>query len=106
MPCSHACGFNARGTVETDKGVHRRAISESSMRRRILIWLLLMIAVPAVAPAASWWNGDWKYRKEIVFDMSASGADVAGTAQDIPVLLRLSLANFNYFNDRRNSTGI
>lgn len=69
------------------------------MQRRRLPWVLLLIVVPAVALAASWWNGDWKYRKEIVFDMSPSGADVAGTAQDIPVLLRLSLANFNYFND-------
>jgi biopolymer transport protein ExbB len=74
-------------------------ISESSMQRRRLTWILLLIALPAVALAASWWNGDWKYRKEIVFDMSPSGADVAGTAQDVPVLLRLSLANFNYFND-------
>jgi biopolymer transport protein ExbB len=69
------------------------------MQRRRLTWVLLLIVVPAVALAASWWNGDWKYRKEIVFDMSPSGADVAGTAQDVPVLLRLSLANFNYFND-------
>jgi biopolymer transport protein ExbB len=69
------------------------------MQRRGLAWVLLLIVVPAVALAASWWNGDWKYRKEIVFDMSSSGADVAGTAQDVPVLLRLSLANFNYFND-------
>jgi biopolymer transport protein ExbB len=69
------------------------------MQRRRLTWLLLLIVVPSVALAASWWNGDWKYRKEIVFDLTPSGADVAGTAQDVPVLLRLSLANFNYFND-------
>ncbi|HEY0748439.1 MAG TPA: DUF2341 domain-containing protein [Steroidobacteraceae bacterium] len=69
------------------------------MQCRKLILVLTAIVVPAVALAASWWNGDWKYRKEINFDMSPTGADVAGTAQDIPVLLRLSLANFNYFND-------
>ena len=26
--------------------------------------------VPALALAASWWNNDWKYRKEISFDLS------------------------------------
>jgi biopolymer transport protein ExbB len=55
----------------------------------------------AALAAGSWWNGDWKYRKEIGFDLSATGADVAGTAQDVPVLVRLSLANFSYFNDTK-----
>ncbi len=57
--------------------------------------------VPVLAVAASWWNGDWKYRKEIGFDASPAGADVAGTPQDVPVLVRLSLANFSYFNDTK-----
>ena len=57
--------------------------------------------VPMVALAASWWNNDWKYRKEIGFDLTAAGADVAGTPQDLPILVRLSLANFSYFNDTK-----
>jgi len=57
--------------------------------------------VPMVALAASWWNNDWKYRKEISFDLTPAGADVAGTPQDLPVLVRLSLANFSYFNDTK-----
>jgi biopolymer transport protein ExbB len=58
--------------------------------------------IPALSLAASsWWNGDWKYRKEISFDLSATGADVSGTPQDVPVLVRLSLANFSYFNDTK-----
>ncbi len=61
-----------------------------------LLWLLPLVASAA---APSWWNGDWKYRKEIDFDLSAAGANVAGTAQDVPVLVRLSLGNFSYFND-------
>jgi biopolymer transport protein ExbB len=59
------------------------------------------ILIPVVALAASWWNNDWKYRKEIAFDLSATGADVAGTPLDVPVLIRLSLANFSYFNDTK-----
>jgi biopolymer transport protein ExbB len=65
-----------------------------------IIAAALLCTVPLAALAAgSWWNGDWKYRKEIDFDLTPAGADVAGTAQDVPVLVRLSLANFNYFND-------
>jgi biopolymer transport protein ExbB len=51
--------------------------------------------------AGSWWNGDWQYRKEIGFDLSATGADVAASPQNVPVLIRLSLANFSYFGDTK-----
>jgi biopolymer transport protein ExbB len=57
--------------------------------------------VPIIALAASWWNNDWKYRKEIGFDTTAAGADISGSVQDVPVLVRLSLANFSYFNDTK-----
>jgi biopolymer transport protein ExbB len=67
-----------------------------------LKWIALGAAlVPAFALAASWWNNDWKYRKEIGFDLSPAGADIAGTPQNVPVLIRLSLANFSYFNDTK-----
>jgi biopolymer transport protein ExbB len=61
----------------------------------------LVLAPLAAIAAGSWWNGDWKYRKEIGFDLSPTGADVAGTAQDVPALLRLSTANFAYFGDTK-----
>src|SRR5277367_4459447 len=65
-------------------------------------WVVLpAVLLPALALSASWWNGDWKYRKEIGFDLSPTGADVAATPQDVPVLVRLSLANFSYFNDTK-----
>lgn len=59
------------------------------------------ILLPAIALAASWWNNDWKYRKEISFDLSPAASDITGTPQDVPVLVRLSLANFSYFNDTK-----
>lgn len=62
---------------------------------------LIILFIPLAALAASWWNNDWKYRKEIGFDLSPSGADVAGTLQDVPVLVRLSVANFAYFGDTK-----
>jgi biopolymer transport protein ExbB len=65
----------------------------------------LLVAVAALLPvaalAASWWSNDWKYRKEIGFDTTSTGADISGTPQDVPVLVRLSLANFSYFNDTK-----
>ena len=65
-------------------------------------WVALAVAlVPALALAASWWNNDWKFRKEISFDLSPAAADIAGTPQDVPLLVRLSLANFSYFNDTK-----
>jgi biopolymer transport protein ExbB len=63
--------------------------------------MAMMLAPVLALAASSWWNNDWKYRKEIGFDLSPTGADVAGTAQDVPVLVRLSLANFAYFNDTK-----
>ena len=71
------------------------------MKRSVIVIALSAALVPALALAASWWNNDWKYRKEIGFDPSPAGADVAGTPQDVPVLIRLSLANFSYFNDTK-----
>jgi biopolymer transport protein ExbB len=59
------------------------------------------VLLPTLALAGSWWNNDWKYRKEIGFDLSPTGVDVAGTPQDLPVLVRLSLANFSYFSDTK-----
>jgi biopolymer transport protein ExbB len=71
------------------------------MRKSVKLAPLLMVLIPALTIAASWWNNDWKYRKEISFDLSPAGADISGTPQDVPVLVRLSLANFSYFNDTK-----
>ena len=68
---------------------------------RVLGALLGLALTVPVQAAGSWWNADWQYRKEVTFDLSPTGADIAGTAQDVPVLIRLSLANFNYFNDAK-----
>jgi len=62
-------------------------------------WLLAFMLVPALASAGSWWNNDWKFRKEISFDLSTAAADVANSVDDVPVLVRLSSGNFGYFAD-------
>ena len=40
-------------------------------------------------------------RKEIGFDLSPAAADIAGSPQGVPILIRLSLANFSYFGDTK-----
>jgi biopolymer transport protein ExbB len=71
------------------------------MKGLVKCLVVAAVLIPAVALAASWWNNDWKYRKEIALDLTPAGADVAGSVQDLPVLIRLSLANFSYFNDTK-----
>jgi len=70
------------------------------IRKTLLAFLLL--GLPALSMSAgSWWNGDWKFRKEITLDTTSSGADIGNSVANVPVLLRLSLANFSYFNDTK-----
>jgi biopolymer transport protein ExbB len=78
-------------------GIKETALSKPSRK----YWVLAAALIPAVALAASWWNNDWKFRKEIGFDLSPTAADVSGTLTDFPVLVRLSLANFAYFSDTK-----
>ncbi len=59
-----------------------------------------LVAPPALAEG-KWWNADWAFRKEITFDLSPTGAAIAGTPTEVPVLVRLSLGNFAYFADTK-----
>ncbi|MGD9841854.1 MAG: DUF2341 domain-containing protein [Steroidobacteraceae bacterium] len=58
---------------------------------------VLLCCLPMVSYA--WWSDEWNFRKEINFDLSATGADITGTPSDVPVLIRLHLGNFGYFAD-------
>jgi biopolymer transport protein ExbB len=71
------------------------------MKLRAAALALVAACLPVIASAGSWWNGDWKYRKEFGLDASPTGAAVPGGASDVPVLIRLSLGNFSYFNDAK-----
>lgn len=60
---------------------------------------LLLLIVPTLTHA--WWNDEWNFRKEIALDLSVAGANITGSPADVPVLIRLHLGNFGYFNDTR-----
>jgi biopolymer transport protein ExbB len=68
--------------------------------QKLAVAFFILICVPAVSEAA-WWNNDWNFRKEITFDLTPAGANVSGTPLDVPVLIRLHLGNFSYFNDTK-----
>jgi len=65
--------------------------------RRII--LVVLLCLPAVSQA--WWSDDWSFRKEISFDLSKTGSNIAGSVQDVPVLIRLHAGNFGYFKDSK-----
>ncbi|MEJ1964404.1 MAG: DUF2341 domain-containing protein [Gammaproteobacteria bacterium] len=66
-----------------------------------LLLALFITSMGYAAPAHAWWNDKWAFRKEITFDLTPAGADVTGAPADVPVLVRLSLANFGYFGDTK-----
>jgi biopolymer transport protein ExbB len=74
------------------------------MTRVRFLLMLSFVALGGVwaSNARAWWNGDWAFRKEISFDLSPTGADLPGAPADVPILIRLSLANFQYFGDAKS----
>src|SRR5262245_10815865 len=71
------------------------------MRSRPAVWLLTILGTFWSVPSLAWWNSDWAFRKEIAFDLTHTGAAITGTPTEVPVLIRLSLGNFQYFADAK-----
>jgi biopolymer transport protein ExbB len=72
--------------------------------RFLRTWLLIALAAFGAGwghEARAWWNNDWAFRKELTFDLTAAGSDIPGSPTDVPVLIRLSLGNFQYFADSK-----
>ncbi|HKD53168.1 MAG TPA: DUF2341 domain-containing protein [Steroidobacteraceae bacterium] len=76
-------------------------MGRSGRFRRLIVAAAGVLGLICGGDALAWWNGDWNFRKEIDFDLTASGADIPGAAVDVPVLIRLSLGNFQYFADTK-----
>lgn len=73
-----------------------------SLTRRagaLLLCSLCFLGTAWAQGTGNWWNKDWPYRKQITVDASATGANIAGSPENVPILVRLSLANFQYFNN-------
>ena len=63
---------------------------------RMLLLLAALIALPAAAADANWWQAEWKYRKPITVDAGPQGAGLAGNPGRSPLLLRLHTGNFGF----------
>jgi hypothetical protein len=51
-------------------------------------------------------NTAWPYAKQLFLNTSASGANVLGTVENFPVLVRLSADNFNFNQSQKNGNDI
>src|SRR5262249_39934573 len=69
--------------------------------RCLVMLCLLVLGSTWTNDARAWWSNDWAFRKEISFDLSAAGANIPTGPADVPVLIRLSLGNFQYFGDAK-----
>lgn len=73
---------------------------------RILGSLLAMLMVLGASPAQAWWNKDWKYRKAVTVDTTASGVNVSGAVGRTVVLIRLHAGNFTFTEALENGADI
>jgi biopolymer transport protein ExbB len=71
------------------------------LRAHVVAVVVFFCGLITAPDASAWWNDDWQFRKELTLDLSAAGANIPANATDVPVLVRLSIANFPYFNDAR-----
>lgn len=68
------------------------------LRRMLALGLVL---IPAIALSA-WFNDDWNYRKKLTLDTTPAAGDIDSSPADVPILVRLHLGNFNYFEDTQS----
>jgi biopolymer transport protein ExbB len=71
-----------------------------------MLFASLLTLVAGVGRAGAWWDGKWKYRKKIVLDTTAEGADIKEALTDFPVLLRLHSGNFTFANAKSDGSDI
>jgi biopolymer transport protein ExbB len=70
---------------------------KSDYRTSLLMLALLAAFLPS--PAFSWFNDSWTSRKQVALDAGVTGADIKETLTEFPLLVRLSTANFGFFNE-------
>jgi biopolymer transport protein ExbB len=102
---ARSAGSSPRSSSERSRdGVDQPVLRDrplTNLTRLVSVLGLALLGSAWGADARAWWNGDWNFRKEIDFDLSPKGADISGAPTDVPVLIRLSLGNFQYFSDAK-----
>lgn len=70
------------------------------------IFAFLVAAFMVTSPAHAWWNQDWKYRKAVAIDTTASGVNVSGAIGRTLVLVRLHSGNFTFTEAAENGADL
>ena len=70
--------------------------------RKVLIFAFAAISLLLLTStaSASWWNVNWKYRREIAI------TNVNGTLTDYQILVELNNTNFNFSHTQENGSDI
>ncbi len=68
--------------------------------------IVLISIFSGALQAHAWWDDKWQFRKKIVFDTTATGADIKENLNDTPVLLRLHTGNFNFGGAKEDGSDI
>ena len=76
------------------------------MKRIQVITLATIVWLCFCCSAHAWWHEDWQYRKKIVLDASAEGANIQENLHDVPLLIRLHSGNFNFGNAKTDGSDI
>lgn len=76
------------------------------MKRIQVITLTTIVWLCFCCSAHAWWHDDWQYRKKIVLDATAEGANLQENLQEIPLLVRLHTGNFNFGNAKTDGSDI
>ena len=70
--------------------------SNKKIAHIFLLFASLIVLFPSMAHA--WWSDDWAYRKKIILNATASGADIKADLASVPVLVRLHTGNFDFLS--------
>ena len=78
------------------------------MLRSLLCLLVLVTGIinPVISHAASWWQDDWKYRKQISIDTTPEGGAINEAVGRTPMLVRLHTGNFSFEGVNENGSDI
>lgn len=68
-------------------------------------FLLLLVLLSFAAPrsAQAWWNKDWSSRTKVTLNVGPSGIPVNADLVQVPILIRLDVANFGGFANTEES---
>lgn len=83
----------------------RSCLRHFNMFAGVLLTAILCMAA-FVTQAEAWWHENWQYRQKISLDTTPAGSDIKENLKEVPVLVRLHTANFNFNNCRDNGEDI